>query len=408
MLAQGQIAHRNEFIKHVFAEIQRIEQAAQIGSPGRASRYIDGGEWLIQPGFALACLMKRLRRPSHQPILAGVSVKKLVRLWQSYLRDATLQFDSSAAAVNIRRHNGGICVVRTFYPSGREPTTVKALVESPSGCAVLQAEIENRRIVEETGHLRAPKILAEDLDGRSPFVVEEFIAGRIAFRRKDQALLSQTLLPSLQQHYAAFGVSCESIETCFGIDVYDRVEHAAGLLPWDPQWRDRQQFLSVVRRLADSGKQLTLSFCHGDLSVSHVVVADDGRVFLLDWEQAGVRPIALDLIHLEKTCLIKQIKLYRDCERLLDELSPTDKSGDLFSPAEQLFLASLQRIFDWEKYRCSHLRRGKDHTVALKWQFDNANEILKYAHGFPVQNSMHLPAAQLACRRNGLVDSVLT
>ncbi len=371
------LTHRNKYIEQVFAEIQHIERAVAAGLPSRMGRYIDGGDWLIQPRFALICLRKRLRQPSHQPILAGVSAKGLVRLCQSYLRGATFRLASRAAAVNVRQRADGNRVIRTFYPFTSEPTTVKA---SLSGHSVLEAEIENRRIAEQIGHLRAPEIIAHDFSARCPFVIEEYVAGRIAFRRRDHTLLSQTLLPSLRRHYETYGVSYGPIKSFFGSDFYAKVEQAAGLLPWDQQWRDRQQFLSVVGRLAGCGKQVALSFCHGDLSVGHVAVSEDGRIFLLDWERAGVQPIAFDLAKIERTCRQNQIRLYDVCERLMRELSSPVESRDLFSAAEQMFLASLRRIVAWrEKYQMLYELQGRDPAAELRSAFGNANELLKHA-----------------------------
>lgn len=381
MLTQDQLTNRNDFVAHVFAEIEHIEQTARVGSPRRASRYIDGGEWLIQPRFALACLLRRIRRPSHQPILAGVSVKRLGRLLTAYLRDATHQFGSCAAAVNIRRHFATSRVVRSFYPFSDRPMTIKMLISNPSGRDALQAEIENRRIVEEVGHLLAPRILFGDLNARTPFVVEEFVTGRIPHRRRDEILLTRRLLPSLQKHYTGFGTFGESVEACFGSDFCEKIEHASELISWDPQWRSRKQFLSAVRRVAGSGKQLTKSFCHGDLKIDHVAVADDGRVFLLDWAGGDVRPVAVDLAQLANSCRRKRIRLRGACERLLDRLSVTLGSRDLFSPAEQMFAGCLQQIVVEERWRARYLRQGSEFTCGLKRVFDNANESLVRAHG---------------------------
>ena len=381
MLTQDQLTNRNDLVAHIFAEIEHVEQTAQVGSPRRTSCYIDGGEWLIQPGFALASLMRRVRRPSHQPILAGVSVKRLGRLCTAYLSDATHQSGSCAAAVNIRKHFATSRVVRSFYPFADRPMTIKMLISNPSGRDMLQAEIENRRIVGEVGHLLAPRILSRDLNARTPYVVEEFVTGRIPFRRRDEALLTRTLLPSLQEHYTAFGTSSETIEAHFGTDFCDKVERASGFIPWDPQWWDRKQFLSAVRRMVDSGKQLTMSFCHGDLKICHVAVADDGRVFLLDWAGGDVRPVAGDLAQLANSCRSKRITLRGACERLLDRLSLTVRSRGLFSPAEQMFAGCLQQILVEDRWRAQYLRQGRDFTAGLKREFGSANESLRRAHG---------------------------
>lgn len=365
---------RNEFIDHVFAELQEIESAIPGGTPTRAARYIDGGNWLIQPGFALACLRRRIRWPRDHPILAGVSVKGLLRSCRSYARAATLLADSQAAVVNVRQRAGG-CMIRSFYPFTSHPVTIKA---SQSGHDRLQREVENRRIVEDLRHLRAPKILHHDLTAQCPFLIEQYVDGRIALRRTDQTLLRQTLLPDLQRHYEAFGVSCKAIKSWFGRDVDEKIESAAEQLSWDPSWRDRQQFMSVVRRLAESDKQFTLSFCHGDLSVAHVAVSEDGKIFLLDWESAGVQPIAFDLVKLARTCRVNRVSFYMDCEKLLSELSLTVRSGDLFSPTEQMFLASLRKLFDWQSYQAQYRIQGKDPKLVLRTTFSNANELLKH------------------------------
>ncbi len=371
---QDHATHRQKLIEDIFAKLQPIEQAVADGSPRRSGRYIDGGDWLVQPGFALACLRKRLRRPSHQPILSGVSVKGLVRLCQSFLRCGTFLFDSRAAAVNVRQRVGSY-VIRSFYPYTSQPATIKA---SSPGHSRLAVEVENRRIVEDIRHLRTPKVIATDFDAPCPFLMEEFVSGRIVFRRRDHTLLSQTLLPSLQRHYATFGVSSGPIKSCFGSDVRERVEQAAALLSWDQRWRDRRQFLSVVGRLADSERQFTISFCHGDLSVGHVAVSDDGQIFLLDWDCAGVEPIAYDLAKIERTCRMNQIRLYEECTSLLNEVSLPVKSNDLFSPAEQMFLASLREILVWERYHSLYEAQGSDPTAKLTKAFGDANELLKY------------------------------
>ena len=59
------ITDRDKFIEHVFGELQHIEREMAVGLSSRTDRYIEGGDWLIQPRFALACLKIRLRRPSH-------------------------------------------------------------------------------------------------------------------------------------------------------------------------------------------------------------------------------------------------------------------------------------------------------------------------------------------------------
>ena len=122
-----------------------------------------------------------------------------------------------------------------------------------------------------------------------------------------------------------------------------------------------------------------MSFCHGDLSVGHVTISDDGRIFLLDWESAGVKPIAFDLAKIERTCRMNQIRLSKDCEKLLSEVSLPVKSNDLFSPAEQMFLASLREILIWEYYHSLYeVQVGRDPAVELRKAFGNANELLKY------------------------------
>ena len=115
-----------------------------------------------------------------------------------------------------------------------------------------------------------------------------------------------------------------------------------------------------------------------------------------------------DLAQLEHSCRSKQIKLRGACESVLDGLSATAKSKDLLSPAEQMFVGCLRQILQEKRRRDLSVRKGKDYAARLKWEFGNANESLKHVHGGPLQNSRNLPAAELACRRNGLVGSVPT
>ncbi len=370
----GPAPNRRKFVEDVFSRLQHVEHGIADDTSKRTNRYLDDGNWFVQRGYAVACLLKRLRRPSHQPILAGVSLKGLGRLFQSYARNGSLLMHSIAAAVNVRQRVGS-SVIRSFYPDAREPVTAKV---SPAGPSRLKAEVENRRIVEEIKQLCVPRIIDSDFGDQCPFLIEEFVSGRLAFRRNDKTLLIQTVLPSLQRHYAAFGVTCGTVHDCFEGNVVEQVQRVFESVSWDPRWQDRGQMLSVVARLVDSQKHLCMSFCHGDLSAAHVAISDDGRALLLDWESAGVQPIAFDFVNAMRTFRINPAELYQVCETMLGELSRSLQTADLFTPPEQMFLASLRRFLVWDRFRAQYEILGEDATAALHAAIGNANELLKH------------------------------
>jgi Ser/Thr protein kinase RdoA (MazF antagonist) len=80
-----------------------------------------------------------------------------------------------------------------------------------------------------------------------------------------------------------------------------------------------------------------VGICHGDLHAGNLLKGSDGRIWLVDWELAGVRPVVIDLAHLYLR--IPDLKPV-----ILDILAALDPEGAGMVPVQQLALGSAFQL----------------------------------------------------------------
>jgi aminoglycoside phosphotransferase (APT) family kinase protein len=83
---------------------------------------------------------------------------------------------------------------------------------------------------------------------------------------------------------------------------------------------------------------MAVGLCHGDLNRDNLLCAEDGRLWLIDWERAGVIPLAQDLGRL----YVIDPKLK---SAILDLLGSLDPAREALSPVHQLALGAAFELF---------------------------------------------------------------
>lgn len=83
--------------------------------------------------------------------------------------------------------------------------------------------------------------------------------------------------------YIGSGVACYESMTSFFEDEFDRFEHGLKETVSKTQLRRmKEAFLGTMRHFED----LPPVLCHGDLSKKNIIVQDNGKILLIDWDDA--------------------------------------------------------------------------------------------------------------------------
>ncbi len=166
-------------------------------------------------------------------------------------------------------------------------------------------EFEKEALCLAEAHARgipSPRVLAVGQLGACAYMIEEFIptaAGQAAPCPVD---LWRTLGRYARIVHgipvSGFGRDCAGTAQLAFADTWERflAYNRTSLTRTDPilglgfSGQDSRRLAALFERLA--GTDVPLALCHGDLAPRNTVVADDGRVFLLDWgcAEANVVP----------------------------------------------------------------------------------------------------------------------
>ena len=109
-------------------------------------------------------------------------------------------------------------------------------------------------------------------------------------------------------------------------------------------------------RVAD-GAQWPVGICHGDLHAGNLLKGADGRIWLVDWELAGVRPVVVDLAQL-------YLRIPAMKPVILDILRSLDPPGIGMPPIQQLALGSAFQLRKRSYRRASRI----EEVVKIKRQ----------------------------------------
>jgi hypothetical protein len=263
---------------------------AELGLQTRTDEigYCRFGRWLVRPQHLVALLARRARVSIGDGVeIPALSQARASKLLHARFQNRTTPLRTGAQAVLAKRH------IRSFY-GGREPLTLKVL-----GHRRMPAEFGNelaaRNALDEAGIIPLPPLRHSTLHGPHPFLCETLIGGRPLSGTHDARLIVETVLPRLWAVYEHFEPGIERAGDLFpaermAADI-ERFALPPGTL--DASWKF--ELCGALMRLRDRLDQGTLTgFGHGDLSPDNMILARDGRVFIVDWETAGRMPLLWD------------------------------------------------------------------------------------------------------------------
>ncbi len=263
---------------------------AELGLETRADEvgYRSFGRWLVRPEHLAALLARRARMAVGDAVeIPALSQVRASTLLRARLRNKTLALRTGAQAVLVKRH------VRSFY-GGREPLTLKVLGDRRTP-AELGNELAARDALDQAGIIPLPPLRHSALYGPHPFLCEALIGGRPLSGGRDARLIVETVLPRLWAVYEHFGMGISRAGDSFPVERMaadiERFTAPAGTL--DARWKSELcDALTGLRDRLDQG--ILTGFGHGDLSPDNMILARDGRVFVIDWETSGQMPLLWD------------------------------------------------------------------------------------------------------------------
>lgn len=198
---------------------------------------------------------------------------------------------------------------RAFYVTEAQRTLVVQQRIQPTTPTPLVAGSEHQRALAGRTPFAVPRILegghaGRGFAGRGPhadavadWLVEEALDGA-PVGAAEAAEAVPELLALLGETWQRLGVTHERL----GGDQRSRALTAFSGLADDPPpgiWPgdlDPHHTWLRVRALLDDGRPVTVGLSHGDPGLGNVLRLADGRLALVDWEDAGYRPLAHDVV----------------------------------------------------------------------------------------------------------------
>jgi hypothetical protein len=236
---------------------------------------------------------------------------------------------------------------RIYGLDRRKDVTVKVVLEQ--GKRTLFKEVRARRIVssiiKDSGPIFVPRLLAYDRRGGN-WLVEEFVSGR-GFEKQD----TRRLLAAVASGFYHQTARARPLSRLIG----------AGYL------RERLEELDPLFPKISPESKWPVALTHGDLVRSNVLCSADGRLCLIDWELAGVRPVAIDLAQIYRSD--------RDLKaEILDFLRRLDPNREAMPAAAQLALGvvHISRYIWQDRNAYARVLRGK-YSMSYQAALDLAN-----------------------------------
>ncbi|MBB5788423.1 aminoglycoside phosphotransferase family protein [Jiangella mangrovi] len=193
---------------------------------------------------------------------------------------------------------------RAFYVTEVHRTLVVQQRSAPARPTPLVIGSEHQRALAGRTPFAVPRVLDGGLarrgldgDAVADWLVEEAFDGA-PVRAADAADAVPELLALLAETWERLGLTHERL----GGEQRARALSAFSGLAEDPPpgiWPgdlDPHHTWLRVRALLDDGRPLTVGLSHGDPGLGNVLRLTDGRLALVDWEDAGYRPVAHDVV----------------------------------------------------------------------------------------------------------------
>jgi len=337
-----------------------IERHLGLARPDADTAYIQSqdAQWLVRPSVLLRRLCEGPLKPYIVPIL---SRKGLARLTRSYLRGETRRLPVVADVLNIRPGYLTSPRVLALYPYQRRAVAVK-IVNGRRARASLEREVMNAAIVRELGVLAVPFYDECAAFSETSYIVSEYVHADIPSRPAHRRMVVEQLLPQLFAHYQAYGIQSVPAQSYYDDAFFDQLDCAFSRVGrnGDPSVRGQ---IAELRRYAREGGDLSVSFCHSDLNVSHIGIRKaDGRVVLIDWESAGVKPIGYDLARVAKMRVGDGPDLFEEAMGVMDRIAcASGKRGQMVG-RRQLILGAIHPMKWWLNANRSALEHDQEFT----------------------------------------------
>lgn len=260
-----------------------------FGSSAGISRYVGNNAWLIRPSYLARLYLYPLGLT--RPRIPGLHRTNVYGLWRSHLlrSSARTPLASHAEALQFGRDGERL---RLFYLGGASRRlTVKSLPIAGAAAEAAQREVELRERLETLRSVALPCIESVTEERGRLYVAEELIVGRRFSVFLDKRAFQRQLLPQLAATYRALEVESRPLGDFLTPNLIEQVTAALAPLPNAAEFRDRLAAILAANPL------VATSLSHGDLLPSNLAVSS-GRIYLLDWGQARVMPLAFDLLRL--------------------------------------------------------------------------------------------------------------
>jgi hypothetical protein len=281
---------------NLLEELPQIERELGLLCEGRASAFLRSPDstWLVRPSVLARRLTAFPFKPHIVPIL---SKKRLIRLLLSSPTTGFERLPIRAGIVNLRPSRLGVPRVVGLYMYEKTPVAVK-IAPAKDGKSLLDRAEGNMRVVREVGILQVPSCSEPAVCGRAAFMVTEYVDAVTPYTQSHRRAVIDRLVPDLLAHYRAHGIESISPEAIFDQQFFDDLSNAMSRLAKYPGAFTEDTFSSLFRIVCEGGDLLT-SFCHSDLNKSHIgFCKSDGRIVIIDWGAASVKPIGYDMARL--------------------------------------------------------------------------------------------------------------
>lgn len=335
-------------LRRALTLVRRAEVASGMGGPVRRPMASAGRfAWRGEPPRAMVPTAVRSARTSE---VAGVR----------------------ADVVASGRLGGELVRARAFYP-GPEATTLtvhqrrwrrgRPVPARLSTGAQVQARWAEAR---EPG-LVVPRVRATGGGPGSTWVLEDLVPGRPP-KGREWSGLCHRYLPAVVRVHLRLGVWGQRAGVVVRDDAPRRFEAALACsgsvveLALEGSGRTTTTLGEQVTRLLRDDPVMLMGWCHGDPVPGNTLVQDDGTVVLVDWELAGRRPVAHDVVKavLGTRDALEQIRTWGQVT------ADTRIGRQAAGWPEQASVALVSQMLHWERQHAVAAASGRADHFAVR------------------------------------------
>ncbi|MEP6662296.1 MAG: phosphotransferase [Verrucomicrobiota bacterium] len=283
----------------ILENIGRVEHLLGLSNTKAEKTYHQLDYWLVQPGYLKTCF-RSLGKTDSPVIIPWFSMppwtNALGKVLKRYKFFTRIRGKANADVICVKNN------IRSFYINRSQPVTLKILLSKTRNASHLSNDVSIRQRMGKFETLNIPRILEHNLDFDPPFLCEELIIGRRLHRHKDAAQIVNQLCLPLWQTYEKHGIDLKNLHDLVDLPNAKQIlTELCAAHRWDNRWLNRASFVEQTINFLGNGGLVTCSVGHGDLGLANLMMSNDGRVFVLDWECAKPMPIASDVLELALT-----------------------------------------------------------------------------------------------------------